>query len=227
MTPLTLRELGEVAAMDGTEKLEWMDFSAVPTNVQDIMQYFGCLALINDDGDEVVGLAHYSVQEYLVSPRILKTEVAEFYAGGTTPVVDIAKVCLTYVCLQDFNILQPQQDEIYHNLISDYALLPYAASNWLKHYGKVPKEGYDDLYNLAYDFFSSSALGCNFETWQQVWRRTPLGPVEIPDALDFVNNLKVSKLFFRLQRHFRAETFQNVRFTFQHDQAFTRISWKL
>ncbi len=91
LRPLTLHELSEAIAIEIGQT--HMDFSAVPTDPEDLINLCGGLITISGHEQETVHLSHFSVKEFLLSPRIKETQVAEFFAGPST-VRDIAATSL-------------------------------------------------------------------------------------------------------------------------------------
>ena len=63
--PLSLKELAEAITIESGQTQ--IDFLALPTNEEDVMQYIAGIAMVTDGPDRRVGLAHYSVQEFLLS----------------------------------------------------------------------------------------------------------------------------------------------------------------
>jgi hypothetical protein len=99
--PLTLRELSEAISIEFQQRQ--LDFSAIPTDPEDIFRFCGGLVTLSGhDNEETVNLSHFSIKEFLLSPRITETEVSEFYAGSSNVLFDIAATCLTYIMLDDF-----------------------------------------------------------------------------------------------------------------------------
>ena len=78
---------------------------------------------------ETVRIAHFSVQEYLESERIRHQKAATFSLNGVTAHVEIAQVCLTYLC--ECSLSQP---ELNLSMVKDHPLAPYAARFWYDHY---------------------------------------------------------------------------------------------
>ena len=76
---------------------------------------------------EVVKLAHSSVQEYLVSDRVLKTECSVFGIREDTANISIARTCLTY--LMELRHCKNSIDEV----LKAYPLMRYAADYWHGH----------------------------------------------------------------------------------------------
>jgi hypothetical protein len=61
-----------------------MDFSALPTDSEDIIGFCGGLVTISGSDEETVNLSHFSIKEFLLSQRIKNTQVSDFYAGSSS-----------------------------------------------------------------------------------------------------------------------------------------------
>jgi hypothetical protein len=72
-----------------------------------------------------VRIAHFSVQEYLESDRILRHKVAKFSVRKGDAHTDIACICLTY-------LLEPALFTSRHRK-EEYPLALYAAKTWYEH----------------------------------------------------------------------------------------------
>jgi hypothetical protein len=151
--PLTLRELSEAVSIEFRQT--GLDFSAIPTDPEDIFRFCGGLVtLAGHDYEETVNLSHFSIKEFLLSPRIKETEVPEFYAGSSNTLFDIAGACLTYIMLDDFdegqclNVSKMKQRKV------KYAFLNYAAIYWHDHYELLESEEAKMLEDSAFAFFT-------------------------------------------------------------------------
>ena len=109
----------------------------------------------------MLGLAHYSVQEYLVSRRCQEGPAA-FYKILVIPAhALLAETCLTY--LSSFDGSRPGNRE-------QYPLLLYAASNWYRHLLAVPQDTERlSLTSLACELLDYRATEA-FRNWLEVHR---------------------------------------------------------
>ena len=131
--PLTLAELTEAIAISST--LTKMDRSTLLNHPEDILDICGGLVTL-DETTNIVGLAHFSVKEYLTSPRIA-TSAPNVVAGYAIDVegthVLLAKCCLRYLAFKDFEVGACVHEHDYKERVAEYAFLSYAAENWPAH----------------------------------------------------------------------------------------------
>jgi ankyrin repeat protein len=106
-----------------------------------------CVGLIVEaSGSDTIHFAHFSIQEWLVSQRIL-------------PDHDLSTVCLTYLTYDKFNdagSFPPDANEAFEQRLQQYPLLHYAARTWdvhLKQYSEIP----DDIIQLILKLFNSKS----------------------------------------------------------------------
>jgi ankyrin repeat protein len=165
--PLTLRELSEAVSIDFRQT--WLDFSAIPTDPEDIFRFCGGLVTLSGhDDEETVNLSHFSIKEFLLSSRIKETEVSEFYAGSSNALFDIAGACLTYIMLDDFdegqclNVSKMMQRKV------EYAFLNYAALYWHDHYELLKSKEAEMLEDSGFAFFTGPDHSRSLESWFQL-----------------------------------------------------------
>jgi ankyrin repeat protein len=170
LRPLKLEELCELAVLDIGQSR--MDFSAVPTNPEDLMQYFAGMAGFTERETNTVGLSHYSIQEFLLSPRILGTEVAEFYAGSNESLNFFAGLCITYLSMDDFKTGQCLTKVSFQRRYSTYQAFEYCSSNVNTHFKLTGTTAENFVEEAIYHFFTSKDLQNNFLAWKQLlqWR---------------------------------------------------------
>jgi ankyrin repeat protein len=166
LRPLTLRELAEAISIEIGQAR--MDFSAVPTDPEDILRFCGGLVTIaGHDDQETVNFSHFSIKEFLLSPRILDTEVAEFYGGSPAIIYDVAATCITYIMMDDFADGQCLEITKLKERGCKYGFLEYAASQWDSHYKEVDSASKGNLEDLLWRFFIHSDMAGPFESWLQ------------------------------------------------------------
>jgi ankyrin repeat protein len=170
LRPLKLEELCELVVLDIGQSQ--MDFSAVPTNPEDLMQYFAGMAGFTERETNTVGLSHYSIQEFLLSPRILETKVAQSYAGSTESLNFVAGLCITYLSMDDFKIGQCLTKVSFQRRNSTYQAFEYCSSNVIPHFKRTEKITENFVEEAIYLFFTSIDLQNNFLAWKQLlqWR---------------------------------------------------------
>jgi hypothetical protein len=166
LRPLTLGELAEAISIEIGQAR--MDFSAVPTDPEDILRFCGGLVTIaGPDDQETVNFSHFSIKEFLLSPRILETEVAEFYGGSPAVIYDVAAMCMTYIMMDDFADGQCLETMKLKERGREYGFLNYAASQWDSHYKEVDPASQGELEDLLWRFFLDSDMAGPFESWLQ------------------------------------------------------------
>jgi ankyrin repeat protein len=167
--PLTLRELSEAISIEFQQRQ--LDFSAIPTDPEDIFRFCGGLVSISGrDNEETLNLSHFSIKEFLLSPRIKETEVSEFYAGSSGVMFDIASACLTYIMLDDFREGQCMNGTKMRERKSKYAFLAYAALYWSDHYKAVDSAADEILEELVFALFADPDHSGSVESWFQASR---------------------------------------------------------
>jgi hypothetical protein len=100
-----------------------------------------CPGLIEVDArlhDEVsiVRIAHFSVQEYLESERIIQHEAVTFSVKRPEAHAEIASICLTYLL----------ESELSRNSLESYPLALYAAKTWHGHF----RDGHKDKHHVSH-----------------------------------------------------------------------------
>ena len=138
--PLTLQELIEGIAVDTGERPGLTPGRRLQDadDIRDICSAFVNIdniedpALIPDSNDQkrsIIRIAHFSVQEYLVSTRILQSKAKIFSIDQSSAHAEIAQICLIYL-LED-GLRSPHFDK---HLIEHYPLSHFAATYWHRHY---------------------------------------------------------------------------------------------
>jgi ankyrin repeat protein len=191
--PLTLRELSEAVSIEFRQSK--LDFSAIPTDPEDIFRFCGGLVTFSGhDNEETVNLSHFSIKEFLLSPRIKETEVSDFYAGSSDALFEIAAANLTYIMLDDFRDGQCVNGTKMKQRKGKYAFLGYAALYWSDHYKTVDSEGAEILEELAFAFFTDPDRFGSVESWFQanteaeIQLRFEKAYSMAPDHLEVVTN---------------------------------------
>jgi ankyrin repeat protein len=164
-TPLTIEEVAEVAAID-VEGEPVFDRDRVlidPLEALDI-----CSSLINVTGSaeeeydgfglRILSLAHYSVQEYLVSDRIKLGPAKQYHMQESKSHEAITKGCIGY--------LNQFQGPITYEQFDISALAMYSAEFWTSHFRKAGGET-ENLCRLALTIFSTDSPA--YHSWLRLW----------------------------------------------------------
>ena len=127
--PLRIEELAEVLAFDfsagGIPRLNpdwrWED------QVEAVMSACSSLVIIVDGDSQIVQFSHFSVKEFLMSPRLAGSsgDVSQYHIK-----VEPAHTVLAQACL---GALLRLDDYIDVNKVMDFPLAKYAAKHWVKH----------------------------------------------------------------------------------------------
>ncbi|KAI0291533.1 hypothetical protein BC826DRAFT_955573 [Russula brevipes] len=159
--PLRVAELAEVLAVDfgmatsgGASKLNtdwrWEDQQhAILSTCSSL------IAVVDDDGSEVVQFAHFSVKEFLASSRLAvsSADVSRFHIPLEPAHTILAKACL--------GVLLRLDDRADGDTVeTSFPLARYAAEHWADHaqFGKVSsyiREGMEDIFNPDKPLFST------------------------------------------------------------------------
>jgi ankyrin repeat protein len=164
-----IKELVDAVATNLDEKPAFVPKNRMPVP-RDILKLCSSLVAVSRaHGGETVQLAHFSVQEYLVSDRVseaLKSLIHERRASSY-----LARLCLRY--LIDASRL-PMLDHVIASLeIGDIAdmfpFLWYAAEFWMIHYRKVQYED-ESLFNMVSSFLQEEhqAMYWSFKLWNEL-----------------------------------------------------------
>ena len=129
--PLELEEVAETIAIDvkGNPRVNPENRFPEPRDIFSI-----CSSLISlesqtsgDNDSVIVGLAHFSVKEYLVSERILQGKARRYSIQENSANISIYNDCLAY--LLDLDEPNPSS----YQLLAEYPLARYAAKYWIQH----------------------------------------------------------------------------------------------
>jgi len=113
-------------------------------------------------GINTVRIAHFSVQEYLLSDRIGKSRAADFALLGPTQHGRTSKICLLYLNNDEF-----VSQTLTEDLVERYPLATYAARNWLYHYQKADDRLVEQLSPNIIELLSAKHI---FDHWIRLYR---------------------------------------------------------
>jgi hypothetical protein len=158
--PLQVDELAELLAFD----FEAMDERGIPTLREDwrwndqeqaVLSTCSSLITIVRNGDSrVVQFSHFSVKEYLTSPRLAQSrgDVSRFYVDLNAAHTILAQACLGTLLRLD--------EHAGNNGSKGFPLVEYAAQHWVEHaqFEDVSlrvRDGMDDLFDNSKPHFSA------------------------------------------------------------------------
>jgi hypothetical protein len=168
---MSLGELAECISIDPDGDEDYMEFDAVITDPEDILEL--CSSLVSVSADGFVAIAHYSAKEFLISDD-LKGRMPDFWVGGYEVETELATVCLKYLCFKDFEDgALANNDEVAAKL-AKYKALEYVSRAWAIHAHQSERDGHQAEPVVALTMRLFSARGeaeerQNFELWKQVY----------------------------------------------------------
>ncbi|KAI4526746.1 hypothetical protein K525DRAFT_264872 [Schizophyllum commune Loenen D] len=142
--PLRLNELNDAIAIEvGCSTLS-DDLRVI--DATDILTSCGSLVRFDKgegDGEYVVGLSHFTVQEYLLTAALARDSNLGLYAM-TLPDMhrDLALLCLAYVLLDAFRDGPCVDKSSLDRRIQTFPMYPYTTRHWAEHVRQIPE--YDD-----------------------------------------------------------------------------------
>src|SRR6266699_3514350 len=165
--PLRVEELAEVLAVD------FDDADGIPRlkpdwrwEEQELALLSACsslIAIIEAGGSRVVQFSHFSVKEFLTSPRLATAseEVSNFHIN-----LEPAHTILAQACL---GVLLQIQDDVEGRTPEDHPLARYAAQHWATHaqFGEASSrlhEGMEYLFDAKKPHFKVWLTLCDIDT---------------------------------------------------------------
>ena len=121
--------------------------------------------------DEMVRIAHFSVQEYLLSDRIKHGRAARFMMSSTIGHLQISKACLIYLCNEDFLSRALTSD-----CLVQYPLARFAAQYWHYHCGQANIDVMAELGTWVQDLL---LVEHNFDRWVRLHNAEPTSKIHV------------------------------------------------
>jgi ankyrin repeat protein len=168
LRPLKAAELADALGYVADE--DRFDFTAVPTDPEDLLLYCGGLVSLSD-ADGTIGLAHFSIKEFLLSERIRKSSVHEFYADHELVHADIVTTCISYLSINDFTTGPCYTVRQWSSRLDSQGLMKYAALYWMKHYKRINPTLAGGVDLRIFEFLTESRTSGNVLAWQQIEER--------------------------------------------------------
>ncbi|OAG39695.1 hypothetical protein AYO21_06163 [Fonsecaea monophora] len=116
-------------------------------------------------GTQGVRIAHFSVQEFLLSDRIRKGRAADFALSGPSQHERISKTCLLYLQHEEF-----LQQNLSPDLVRQYAFAKYAAEHWHHHYRQADGQFARQLSEMVRNLLMTR---CAKERWLRLGNPEP------------------------------------------------------
>lgn len=180
--PLKIEEVANAAVLD-PQAIITFDPDERLFDPNSIFEILGSLVTCSseDSSSKVIRLAHFSVEEYLVSKAIQSSEVSKFGIIDIVPDRFIAECCLRYLFYYDDSDLKT----ISKKDLETFPLLEYACQFWYIHTNAIPSEMQQPTDSILRLFLSDTALvswlrvhepdsGCNFLFKDLIHISTPL-----------------------------------------------------
>jgi ankyrin repeat protein len=177
--PLTVEEVAEAAAVDAERDPAFQRDEVLedPLEALNICSSLVTMTVNSKDarmnpGQRVLALAHYSVQEYLLSDRINQSHAWQYSMQTVSSHVTIAKGCLRY-------LLQLQTPIVdFEETFQSSALALYSANYWMQHTHEAG-EYMNEISQIAIDLFSVDSP--SYQIWIRLfnpdfpWARPKFG----------------------------------------------------
>lgn len=177
---LTMNEIAEAVSLRPEDKT--FDYENVATDPEDLVGLCGSLLRLEPvaTGDSVplVGLVHYSAEEYLFSEHIANGQLSYFRIDYHQAHLHLAKQCLQYLAFENFSgeglmadaWFLPDSDIL--RLKSHHALLEYVSLRWADHLraSAISEEGYQaQIFPQLSWFLNPGVGGNNYQVWQSIF----------------------------------------------------------
>lgn len=154
--PLEIEEVANAAVLDPQE-LTTFDHDGRFFDPNSILEILGSLVTPSSEDNQrkgIVKLAHFSVQDYLVSDSFKSSEASESGMIDIVPDHFIAKTCLQYIFYYDESDLK----EISKKDLETFPLLEYACRFWYIHTNAILSEIEKPTDSILKLFLSETAL---------------------------------------------------------------------
>ena len=210
---LTLMELAEAVSIQLSDAR--LNFENVATDPEDLVALCGSLIVVDrTSSPPLVGLAHYSVEEYLCSTQIAQSQVAFFHIDEPAAHLYLAAICIRYLSFDDF-AHSPTGGWNAQRLTEQYALLHYAARHWTAHlrHSRISALNFQSyIAPMLHWFCEPNVSGQQYSCWQSVFHmyckedddctHQPPFYNAIVLGLDHVLRLLLPRELSTLNRHF-------------------------
>lgn len=157
--PMTVAELAEGSVIDITSStikpFETAERLFNPNSIVEILSGLISVTTVAD-GSNTIRLAHFSVEEYLVSERIQSGPASSFHLSYLPAVQSLAAGCLYY-------LLSPDLHGQSRPSLAEPPLLQYASSHWPSHAKDCERPTPEWLMDVIMKFFDSQE---SFQIWQ-------------------------------------------------------------
>ncbi|MCJ1245363.1 hypothetical protein MMC30_002567 [Trapelia coarctata] len=161
--PLSITALAEAVSVD--EGDDFRDADAIP-DVNAILEICGSLVRRSSNQNHLE-LAHFTVKEFLFSiDPVRQSSVAAYRLDDNEIDIELAKVCLTYLCLADHDGSYCESSSVLETRHHEFPFLPYAVMNWDHHAVGHLEE--PEICQLTQELFAPSKTD-QFLAWSQAY----------------------------------------------------------
>lgn len=163
--PMKVWEMVDAVAVEIGD--ESMDPDSKLNEPEDITNICGGLIDLNR-WDMTLGLAHFTVEEYLTSIAITQSPAATYQIQPQIANAEVTKICLTYILFDNFSVGPCETEDEFLTRLDEYPLLCYAPYHWPEHIRRY-KSGTDKtLDDLILSFFRLEQDSGKFLSWMQI-----------------------------------------------------------
>jgi len=170
LRPMLIQEIVEGIGLEfGATSL---DLDSLLNDPEDLLDVCGSLVTVDQDAG-TVGLAHFSVKEFLTSKRLQNDNHSRYFVDVMRTNFKLARLCVTYLCFEDFNSGPCLTEEEYNSRVTKHRLYPYAAKFWPQHAQEHIDTNDHTFLSVIGIFFLESTMSGNFISWTQAYHSSP------------------------------------------------------
>lgn len=164
--PMTIEEVVEGVSIELGDIT--LDSGSKLNNPEEIPTICGGLVSMNKD-TRILGFTHFSVKEYFISERIAGSPASEYQIDQKATHIELAKYCLTYISLEDFDFGPCNTNDELKCRFERYPLLKYAAHNWQIHGKNDDRNEDNELVSMVEEFLNPLSCASIFLSWAQAY----------------------------------------------------------
>ncbi|KAF8537950.1 hypothetical protein BDD12DRAFT_886666 [Trichophaea hybrida] len=179
--PMLIQEIVEGIGLEfGATNL---DADSLLNDPEHLIDVCGSLVTV-DQYTGTVGLAHFSVKEYLTSRHLQYGNRSVYFVDVMRTNFRLARLCVTYLCFEDFNSGPCATNEEYESRVIKHRLYLYAAKFWPQHAQEHIDMNDHKFLSTMERFFLDPTTSGNFIFWMQAydWTKTKLQNYLAADA---------------------------------------------
>jgi ankyrin repeat protein len=179
---LQVQELIEGIALEIEDTV--LDPETFLNDPEDIIDICGSLVVLNLDRG-TVALAHFSVKEFFVAPTRKTGAHPEFFIDPRETNFELAKLCVTYLCLEHFGGGRCTTVTELRKRRESYALYSYAVLQWPGHARCHVNVEDEDFVSIVGQLFADSDKNGNYDSWRQAYETFQHGMGSFDGTIDF------------------------------------------